>query len=80
VGELIGYARCSTVLQDLTAQREILTDPGVPENGSSHWSRVWPTPEQNPRHAGPERWMAAYGHQIVGRPASWFDWRDDNNR
>jgi DNA invertase Pin-like site-specific DNA recombinase len=30
VGELIGYARCSTVLQDLTAQREILTSLGVP--------------------------------------------------
>jgi len=24
--------------------------------------------------------MAGYGHQIVGRPASWFDWCDDNNR
>ena len=23
MGELIGYARCSTVLQDLTAQREL---------------------------------------------------------
>jgi DNA invertase Pin-like site-specific DNA recombinase len=32
VGELIGYARCSTVLQDLTAQREILTGLGVAEN------------------------------------------------
>jgi hypothetical protein len=39
-----------------------------------------PTPEENPRHAGLELWMAAYGHQIVGRPASWFDRRDDNNR
>jgi hypothetical protein len=29
VGELTGYARCSTVLQDLTAQREILTGLGV---------------------------------------------------
>jgi DNA invertase Pin-like site-specific DNA recombinase len=29
VGELIGYARCSTVLQDLTAQAEILTGLGV---------------------------------------------------
>ena len=45
-------------------------------DASPHWSRVWPTPEENPRHAGLERWMAAYGHQIVGRPASWFDWRD----
>ena len=30
VGELIGYARCSTVLQDLTAQHEILAGLGVP--------------------------------------------------
>jgi hypothetical protein len=50
------------------------------DDGSSHWSRVWPTPEENPGHAGLELWMAAYRHQIVGRPASWFDWRDDTNR
>ena len=49
-------------------------------DGSPHWSRVWPTPEENPRHAGLALWMAGYGHQIVGRPASWFDWCDDNNR
>ena len=49
-------------------------------DGSPYWSRVWPTPEENPRHAGLELWMAAYGHQIVGRPASWFDWCDDNTR
>jgi DNA invertase Pin-like site-specific DNA recombinase len=30
MGEFIGYARCSTVLQDLTAQREILISLGVP--------------------------------------------------
>jgi hypothetical protein len=24
--------------------------------------------------------MAAYGNQIVGRPASWFDWCDDDNQ
>jgi hypothetical protein len=29
---VIGYARCSTVLQDLTAQREVLTGPSVPED------------------------------------------------
>ena len=33
---------------------------------SPHWSLIWPTPEENPRHAGLERWMAAHGHQIVG--------------
>jgi hypothetical protein len=46
-------------------------------DGSPHWSRVWPTPEENPRHAGLELWMAAYGHQIVDRPASWFDRCED---
>jgi hypothetical protein len=49
-------------------------------DGSPHWSRVWPTPQENPRHAGLELWMAAYGYQIVGTPASWFDRRDGNNR
>ena len=42
-------------------------------DGSPNWSRIWPTSEDNPRHAGLELWMAAYGHQIVSRPASWFD-------
>jgi hypothetical protein len=42
-------------------------------DGSPHWTRVWPTPEENPRHAGLELWMAAYGHQIVNRPTSEFD-------
>jgi hypothetical protein len=45
---------------------------------SPHWSRVWPTPEDNPRHAGLEVWMANYGHLIVGRPASYFDRCEDD--
>jgi hypothetical protein len=49
-------------------------------DGRPHWSGVWPAPGENPRHAGLELWMAAYGHQIVGRPASWSGWRDDDNR
>jgi hypothetical protein len=40
-------------------------------DGSPHWSRVWPTPENNPCHGRLEPWMASYGYQIVGRPASW---------
>ena len=32
MGELIGYARCSTVLQDLTAQRQALAALGVPDD------------------------------------------------
>jgi hypothetical protein len=52
----------------------------VGADGSPHWSRVWLTPEENPRHAGLELWMAGYGRQIVGRPGSWFDWRDDTHR
>jgi hypothetical protein len=43
-------------------------------DGSPHWTRVWPNPEDNPRHARLELWMATYGHQTVSRPASAFDW------
>lgn len=32
---LIGYARCSTEKQDLTAQRQILRELGVTEDGST---------------------------------------------
>jgi len=32
MGELIGYGRCSTVLQDLTAQRQALAALGVPDD------------------------------------------------
>jgi len=46
-------------------------------DGSPHRLRVWPTPEESPRHAGLELWMANYGHQIVSRPACWFDWCQD---
>lgn len=34
MGALIGYARCSTVLQDITARTEILTGLGVPAERS----------------------------------------------
>jgi hypothetical protein len=40
-------------------------------DGSPHWSRIWPTPQEHPRHAGLELWMAAHGYQIVGLPAGW---------
>jgi hypothetical protein len=46
-------------------------------DGSPHWLRVWPTPEENPRHAGLELWMAVHGYQIVANPASWFDRCED---
>lgn len=42
-------------------------------DGSPHWTRIWPTPKENPRHAALELWMARDGHQIVSRPANWFD-------
>jgi hypothetical protein len=45
--------------------------------GVPRWFRVWPTPEENPRHAGLELWMAIHGHQIVSRTASQFDWCQD---
>jgi len=34
-------------------------------DGEPHWSRVWPTDEDHPRHAGLAAWMAAYGQQIL---------------
>jgi hypothetical protein len=40
-------------------------------DGSPHWSRIWPTPEEHPRRAGLELWMAAHGYQIVSGPAGW---------
>jgi hypothetical protein len=41
-------------------------------DGIPHWTRIWPTAEDNPRHAGLELWMAEHGHQIVSRLASNF--------
>ena len=41
-------------------------------DGQPHWTRVWPTPPDHPRHAELELWMATDGHQIAGRPASDF--------
>jgi hypothetical protein len=48
-------------------------------DGSPHWLRVWPTPEENPRHTGLELWMAAYGCQIVSKPATAFDFCEDED-
>jgi hypothetical protein len=55
---------------------EILDLVRVGADGSPHWTRIWPTAEENPRHARLELWMANYGYQIVSRPASWFDSRE----
>jgi hypothetical protein len=51
----------------------------IAADGSPRWSRVWPTPEENPRHAELELWMAVHGHQIVSRTASQFDWCQDED-
>jgi hypothetical protein len=45
----------------------------VGADGSLHWLRVWPTPEEHTRHAGLELWMAVHGYQIVSKLATWFD-------
>lgn len=45
----------------------------VGADGSPHWTHVWPTPEENPRHGRLELWMAVYGYRIVSKPASAFD-------
>jgi len=52
---------------------ETLDQVRIGANGSPHWLRVWPTAEDNPRHAGLELWMAGHGYQMVSKPASWFD-------
>ena len=64
---------------ELAEGMETLDLVRIGADGSPHWTRVWPTPENNPRHAGLELWMASYGHQIVSRPASWFDWCQDQD-
>ena len=48
-------------------------------DGSPRWSRVWPTPEDNPRHARAGALVAVHGHQIVSRTASQFDWCQDQD-
>jgi hypothetical protein len=48
-------------------------------DGSPYWLRVWPTAQDHPRHAGLELWMALHGYQIIGKPASWFDWHPEGN-
>jgi hypothetical protein len=45
--------------------------------GSPDWLRVWPTSEENPRHAGLDLWIAGHGHRIVDKPSSWFDRCED---
>jgi hypothetical protein len=47
-------------------------------DGSPHWLRVWPTPEEKPRHVGLELWMAVHGYRIV-KPASEFDFCEDED-
>jgi hypothetical protein len=51
----------------------------VGADGSPHWTRIWPGPEDNPRHHQLELWMATHGYQIVSRPASAFDWCEDED-
>jgi hypothetical protein len=64
---------------ELKEGEETLDLVQVGADGSPHWTRIWPTAEDNPRHAGLELWMATYGYQIVSKPASWFDWREDED-
>ena len=79
------YGPCLVLLEHHLAPEsgegmETLDLVRIGADASPHWSRVWPTPQDNPRHAGLELWMAAYGHQIVDRPASWFDSCEDEGR
>ena len=52
---------------------EVVTSVRIGADGSPHWLGVWPTAQDNPRHAGLESWMAVHGHRIVGKPATWSD-------
>jgi hypothetical protein len=67
-------------LPELGEGAETLDLVCIGADGSPHWTRVGPTPEDNPRHAGLELWMATDGHRIVSKPASWFDFCQDEGR
>jgi hypothetical protein len=64
---------------ELSESAETLDLVRIGADGSPHWLRVWPTPEENPRHAGLELWMAVYGYRVVDKPASWFDRCEDDD-
>jgi hypothetical protein len=55
------------------AGEETLDLVRISADGSPHRNRIWPSPEDNPRHAGLELWMATDGYRIVSESASWFD-------
>ena len=48
-------------------------------DGQPHWTRVWPTGDDNPRHAGLQAWITAYGHQIVNLAANDAGWYHDED-
>lgn len=50
---------------DQASPRESLDLVRIGRDGRANWSRVWPTGEDSPRHAGLEAWMAAHGRRIV---------------
>jgi hypothetical protein len=51
----------------------------IGRDGQPHRTRVWPTGEDNPRHAGLQAWMTAYGHQIVDMAANDAGWYHDED-
>ena len=79
-GELArAYGRSVVLLEHYLAPEagegvETLDLVRIGADGSPHWTRVWPTAEEHPRHPELKLWMAAYGHRIVGLPPSAFDW------
>jgi hypothetical protein len=60
-------------------QEEHLDLVRIGRDGQPHWTRVWPTGDDNPRHAGLQAWMTAYGHQIVNMAANDADWYHDQD-
>ena len=85
MGELIGYARCSTVLQDLTAQRQALASLSVPDDRiyltraspapaapGPAWTRPWPP-------SGPVT-LSTYSLPTRRLAGKWWDRRVDERR
>jgi hypothetical protein len=51
----------------------------VGRDGQPHWTCVWPTYKDNPRHAGLQAWTAAHGHQILDIAADDISWYENED-
>jgi hypothetical protein len=62
--------------QDGKARRASTWSASAPTAARTGWPYGRPA-QDNTRHAGLELWMAVHGHQVVGKPATWFDSCED---